>query len=816
MNWEDILCAIFCSLFFAVVAASELFSPFSFNKYELEHYKNEIRSLFYHGYDQYLQHGYPFDEVRPISCVPNKRNFQDPYDISTNDVLGNFTTTLIDSLTTIAVMGDVDKFLEGVELVNKVIPADFSLNVTVQVFETTIRLVAGLMSAHLYAVDPTKKVYLGSQYDGHLLAKAKKLADRLLPAYLTETGLPVPRVNLANGLEGVPEELLQENNAAASASPMLEFTMLSYLTFDEKYRLIARYAFNKTWSLRSDLNLLPMSFNPHTEDVYHPMTGVGASIDSFYEYAIKGSILFDDSDLHSVWETAYYALSVYSKSDWFFQNVHTATGDIVTPWIDSLSMFFPMLQVLHGDIADAELKNLMSLKLWNTYGGIPERWLFTTLYKKQQVTVNDTVQLEWYPLRPEFVESTYSLYRATKDAFYLNIGRSILQALSTRFKTKCGFAGIQNVITGEPHDRMESFVLGETLKYLYLLFDVSNELHTQKRTNQIFSTEAHPLWLTASMKARYEKNKYCENDVYIQNLRRLQELDQLKSRANSSTAEEATIPAPDFKTEDSEESLKDRVAAPILEASHVEYDHLRGTCRPLRRNKSAFYDSHLLNHFHRLFEIDYRYNVTLLRPHWMRSQHAIELESGFYRRWSTAAAQSQLATNTVSLELILDGANRPLFPPQSTRDCFYRYFPALRCSRLRVERITPNATSSYGLQVAPAAFCGLSYESIAGPACDRSLPEFLLLTAVDGQAIAQEEVVLVDYEDLFGPHALHLKHVLGYNAQHQLLLNCVPVVNVYVQWSGHAAKAHFGSCRTAALHNPAQDFQSSPLHNRID
>lgn len=34
-----------------------------------------------------------------------------------------------------------------------------------------------------------------------------------------------------------------------------------------------------------------------------------------------------------------------------------------------------------------------------------------------------------YPLRPEFVESTYLLYTATRDPFYLAVGREILQSL---------------------------------------------------------------------------------------------------------------------------------------------------------------------------------------------------------------------------------------------------------------------------------------------------------------------------------------------------------------------------------------------------
>jgi len=36
---------------------------------------------------------------------------------------------------------------------------------------------------------------------------------------------------------------------------------------------------------------------------------------------------------------------------------------------------------------------------------------------------------------------------------------------------ECGFAVIRDVLSKEHEDRMESFFLSETLKYLYLLFD---------------------------------------------------------------------------------------------------------------------------------------------------------------------------------------------------------------------------------------------------------------------------------------------------------------------------------------------------------
>lgn len=51
-----------------------------------------------------------------------------------------------------------------------------------QVFETNIRILGGLLSAHLLATYPG--------YDGSLLRLAKDLGDRLLPAFRTPTGTP--------------------------------------------------------------------------------------------------------------------------------------------------------------------------------------------------------------------------------------------------------------------------------------------------------------------------------------------------------------------------------------------------------------------------------------------------------------------------------------------------------------------------------------------------------------------------------------------------------------------------------------------------
>ena len=110
-----------------------------------------------------------------------------------------------------------------------------------------------------------------------------------------------------------------------------------------------------------------------------------------------------------------------------------------------------------------------------------------------------------------WVESPLIKAQATRDPMYLDIGKTVLSDLLLRAKVECGIAGIQDLRTNALDDRMESFVLSETLKvcshslyaggtlirklqYLYLLFDEDNPLHKDD-SNYVFTTEGHILSL---------------------------------------------------------------------------------------------------------------------------------------------------------------------------------------------------------------------------------------------------------------------------------------------------------------------------------
>lgn len=77
-------------------------------------------------------------------------------------------------------------------------------------------------------------------------------------------------------------------------------------------------------------------------------------------------------------------------------------------------------QVLNGDIDEAICSHALYYSIWKKYGVLPERYNW---YLRAP-------DVNFYPLRPELIESTYFLYQATKNPFYLHVGRDILNNLN--------------------------------------------------------------------------------------------------------------------------------------------------------------------------------------------------------------------------------------------------------------------------------------------------------------------------------------------------------------------------------------------------
>lgn len=149
--------------------------------------------MFYHGYDNYMAKAYPADELMPLSCKGRHRDGIEPNRGHLDDALGNFSLTLIDTLDSLIILGDLDEFEHAMQLLIR--DVTFDSDIVVSVFETNIRIVGGLLSGHVLAKHVQER-YTGrlTWYKDELLAMAKDIGYRLLPAFNSSSGLPYPRV----------------------------------------------------------------------------------------------------------------------------------------------------------------------------------------------------------------------------------------------------------------------------------------------------------------------------------------------------------------------------------------------------------------------------------------------------------------------------------------------------------------------------------------------------------------------------------------------------------------------------------------------
>lgn len=102
-----------------------------------------------------------------------------------------------------------------------------------------------------------------------------------------------------------------------------------------------------------------------------------------------------------------------------------------------------------------------------------------------------------YILRPETMESIYYAYRVTGDTKYQDMAWDALGHIKKACRAGTGYAGIRDVNKaggGGYYDKMQSFWLAETLKYIYLIFaeDSDVQFHANGQNAYVFNTEAHP------------------------------------------------------------------------------------------------------------------------------------------------------------------------------------------------------------------------------------------------------------------------------------------------------------------------------------
>ena len=145
---------------------------------------------------------------------------------------------IVDALDTLMIMNLTTRLSHAREWISTSL--NYDQNQEVNTFETTIRMLGGLLSAHYLStafpdMAPLAEDDRGKTGEDLYLEKAADLADRLLGAFDTDSGIPYASVNLKT-LKGIPSHDDGGASSTAEASSLqLEFKYLAMLTGEKDY-----------------------------------------------------------------------------------------------------------------------------------------------------------------------------------------------------------------------------------------------------------------------------------------------------------------------------------------------------------------------------------------------------------------------------------------------------------------------------------------------------------------------------------------------------------------------------------------------------
>lgn len=130
---------------------------------------SEIKAMFNFGFDSYLKYAFPHDELKPVTgsytdSLPELGNAK-----NTNKLYNGLALTLIDSLDSLLLFNRTDSFINAHKYLSTAIHttinntnndshrhifSGFDIDLRVHVFETNIRILGGLLSAHSLSTHP--------------------------------------------------------------------------------------------------------------------------------------------------------------------------------------------------------------------------------------------------------------------------------------------------------------------------------------------------------------------------------------------------------------------------------------------------------------------------------------------------------------------------------------------------------------------------------------------------------------------------------------------------------------------------------------
>ena len=455
---------------------------------------------------------------------------------------------IIDSLDTLMLMNMTKQLTHARAWLSKSLTWDQDQDVNT--FETTIRMMGGLLSAHYLSTTypelaPIPDDDPGKPGEDLYLEKAKDLADRLMAAFESPSGIPYASVNLGQfkGIESHADS--GASSTAEAATLQLEFKYLAKLTGEKDFWDKAEKVMEMIDDNAPKDGLVPIFIFPSTGKFMGNNIRLGSRGDSYYEYLIKQYLQTNKKEpiYEKMWQETLEGvrknLVTYTANSQFTIIGERPSGldGELSPKMDHLVCFMPgtiALSVTGGltkkesrkvrkwtkqDEADMQLARELMQTCWGmykctktglageiTYFKIADPPLPESAPHQAPTEFDPDPEAEWRKdfevrgfdshnlQRPETVESLFYMWRITGDQKYRDWGWEMFKSFAnyTAVEDGGGFTSLSNADTLPPatKDNMESFWLAETLKYFYLLFSPNDLMPLDKI---VFNTEAHPL-----------------------------------------------------------------------------------------------------------------------------------------------------------------------------------------------------------------------------------------------------------------------------------------------------------------------------------
>ena len=485
----------------------------------------DVKDVFRTTWAGYEKYAWGMDEYHPLS--KSGRNMVD----------GGMGWIIVDSLDTAILMNLTSEVSRAREWIRTSL--SYTANHDVNTFETTIRMLGGLLSAHYLS---TQFPHLAPQLDDDVqqpgedlyIEKAAGLADRLLGAYDTPSGIPLASINL-NTSEGIPSGDGLSSTAEA-ATLQLEMKHLSKVMGEPIYWQKAEHIIKVIDDLQPEGGLVPIFMQPARGMFSGQNIRLGSRGDSYYEYLIKQYLQTNGGEpvYKEMWDEVLDGIKKYLITYTKHSNLtiiaerQNGLNHDLTPKMDHLVAFMPgtiALGLTNGStVAEAKrrlgrqwtakheedlnlAKELMK-SFWGMYrvtetGLAPEIAYFHTDSPPRTWSsepgwtppvshaFDDDEDASWrkdYDLhsqdvhnlqRPETVESLFYMYHITRDPMYREWGWEMFEAF-------------------REHTKVVDSVTGEVYAYTSLDTVQENPVKSHKRRD---NTES--FWLAETLKYFY-------------------------------------------------------------------------------------------------------------------------------------------------------------------------------------------------------------------------------------------------------------------------------------------------------------------------